>query len=51
MAALRERGVAPASEKTYTIATTAYVARKPGGPVGRIDLTMDHLREHGFATT
>jgi hypothetical protein len=58
LAALREQGVELHSEKTYTVATTAYVAREDQEKLGRIDarrpglmlrdMTVAYLRSHGF---
>ncbi len=54
----RNRGVVPNSEKTYTIATTSYIANEGREKLGRIgarrqgplirDLTVAYLRSHGF---
>jgi hypothetical protein len=58
LAGLRERSIAPDSGKTYSIATTTYVARDLNQKLGRIvsrrpgpmlrDLTVAYLRSHGF---
>jgi len=55
---LRERGLEPDSDKTYTVATTSYVASEESEKIGRIarrrlgpmlrDLTVSYLRSHGF---
>jgi len=59
LAALRERAIMPDSDKTYTVATTTYVARDLKEKLGRIDtrrpgpmlrdLTIAYLRSHGFS--
>ncbi|PYS20021.1 MAG: hypothetical protein DMG11_30725 [Acidobacteria bacterium] len=59
LAALRERAIMPDSDKTYTVATTTYVARDLKEKLGQIDtrrpgpmlrdLTIAYLRSHGFS--
>jgi hypothetical protein len=56
--ALRERGIAFNPAKTYSVATTTFVATESSEKLGRInsrrrgpmlrDLTVDYLRTHGF---
>ena len=60
-AQLRERGVALATEKNYTVATTTYISNQSSRKLGRIesrrsdrmlrDLTVDYLRSHGFGAS
>src|SRR5215510_2329749 len=56
---LRKRGITPDLQKTYSVATTSYVAHELGEKLGRIesrrrpglmlrDLTVAYLRSHGF---
>jgi hypothetical protein len=57
---MRERQIVPNPEKTYTIATTTYIADHPN-KIGRIDarrpgpmlrdLTVAYLRSHGFESS
>jgi Protein of unknown function (DUF3500) len=58
LTSLRERGIDANSEKTYSIAATAYIAGERSEKLGRIqrrrpgpmlrDLTVAYLRSHGF---
>src|SRR6266850_2176781 len=58
LAVLRGQAIVPDSDKTYTVATTTYVARDLKEKLGRIDtrrpgpmlrdLTIAYLRSHGF---
>jgi len=60
MTKLRERGAAPDPQKTYSVATTSYIANERSEKLGRIDsrrpaamlrdLTVAYLRSHGFST-
>jgi hypothetical protein len=53
------RGIVPVARKTYTVATTAFVANGQAEKLGRInarrpgpmvrDLTVSYLRSHGFS--
>jgi len=55
---LEQRDIARETDKTYTVATTAYVAGETADKLGRVqarrkgpllrDLTVDYLRAHGF---
>jgi len=56
---LRKRGITPDLQKTYSVATTSYVANELSEKLGRIesrrrpglmlrDLTVAYLRSHGF---
>src|SRR5215471_3985822 len=56
---LRKRGITPDLQKTYSVATTSYVANELGEKLGRIesrrrpglmlrDLTVAYLRSNGF---
>jgi hypothetical protein len=57
--ALRERHLEPEPTRTYTVATTGYLASHPGDKLGRVgarrpgpmlrDLTVAYLRTHGFS--
>lgn len=59
LAALREQRIVPDFNKTYTVATTSYIASNDRDKIGRIDrrragpmlrdLTVAYLRSHGFA--
>jgi hypothetical protein len=59
---LRKRGITPDLQKTYSVATTSYVANELSEKLGRIesrrrpglmlrDLTVTYLRSHGFPTS
>jgi hypothetical protein len=58
LTSLRDRGIVPNSEKTYSVATTAYIAGEGSDKLGRIqsrragpmlrDLIVAYLRSHGF---
>jgi len=60
MTKLRERGATPDPQKTYSVATTSYIANERSEKLGRIDsrrpgamlrdLTVAYLRSHGFST-
>jgi hypothetical protein len=60
MTKLRERGATPDPQKTYSVATTSYIANERREKLGRIeshrqgamlrDITVAYLRSHGFAT-
>jgi hypothetical protein len=60
LAGLRERGITPDLGKTYSVATTKYVADELSDKLGRIesrrsgamlrDVTIAYLRSHGFPT-
>jgi len=60
-AALRERGIESNPARTYSVATTTFVANEASKTLGRIeaqhrgrmlrDLTVDYLRSHGFVTS
>jgi hypothetical protein len=55
---LRQRGISPQSDKTYSVATTKYTATDLSEQIGRVenrragamlrDLTVSYLRSHGF---
>jgi hypothetical protein len=61
MAALRERGITCDPAKTYTVATTSFVATELSDKLGHIgnrrsgpmlrDLVVTYLRSHNFGTT
>ncbi len=58
---LREQGITPDTAKTYTVATTSFIAGDPNDKIGRIgsrrsgkmlrDLTVSYLKSHGFPAT
>jgi Protein of unknown function (DUF3500) len=60
MTKLRDRGDTPDPQKTYSVATTSYIANERSEKLGRIDsrrpgamlrdLTVAYLRSHGFST-